>query len=460
MRLIIPNRLSVPIWSLRMAHELETATQAVRTALDGRRLIWFGIRGEDGEALLRLPELAASYSIIAPLRTGQLPAHANIALETGRHARPDLDRYDLDFDPHPAAGEFKRLLLREVSSRCVLMPYRASAVVSALGFSMSDTMTVAGLFKDRQSAFEHKPWVEQALARRGVAGLDWRYVADEHRDRVRRMVADGPHILRANRTSGGVGIALVSSPDEIDEVWPSGPDGFVGVAPFLDPSIPVNLSGVVFDDGGVRLHPLSVQLIGIGSCTDRPFGYCGNDFGAAKALGTDILAQIDALGHIVGTWLYEERYRGMFGVDALVFQEHVRFIEVNARFQGSSAPSAEIANGLEVPDLFLEHLAASLGLPPSGAGLTIPEWTRLQPPRSQVVLHNITGGDVVAGPLRPGLGRNRRVRFAQLPPPGLRIEPGAAMGRVTFERSITDTGYAIDAIAEEAVSGLAAASIA
>lgn len=47
----------------------------------------------------------------------------------------------------------------------------------------------------------------------------------------------------------------------------------------------------------------------------------------------------------------------------------IYFTEVNPRFQGSSALSAEIAGELGVPDLLLEHLAASLGLEPAtGSG--------------------------------------------------------------------------------------------
>jgi hypothetical protein len=442
-----------------LTDELERAIAAIRVALDGRRLVWFGIRGEDGEALLQIPELAASYGIIAPLRTGRLPGHANISLEALRGSRPDLDRYDFDFDPHPAAAEFKHRLLREVSGRCVLMPYRASAVASALAFSMSDTMAVAGMFKDRQAAFEHKPWVEQELASRGVLGLDWRYVADEHRDRAKRMALEGPHILRANRTSGGVGIALVRAPDEVEAAWPSGPDGFVGIAQYLDPNVPMNFSGVVFHDGSVRLHPASVQLIGIGSCTDRPFGYCGNDFGAVSALGDDVLEQLDVMGRIVGAWLHEERYRGVFGIDALIFEDRVRFIEINARFQGSSALSAEIAGDLAIPDLFLDHLAAGLGLPPSGHGLSILEWARHQPTRSQIVVHNTTRSDLIARSLSNEFRRGEQVRLAQLPAHDMRVEPGASLGRLALERSVTSNGFAIDARAEHHVAKLRSAFV-
>lgn len=425
---------------------IHSAMAAVRKALDGRRLIWFGIRGEDGEALLQLPELEASYSITAPLRSGSIAPDANLALEEISGTRPDLDRYDVDLDFGDAAREFRRRLLREVSGRCVLMTYRPSVMVSALAFSMADTMTLAGLFKDRQAAFEYKPWVETSLARRGVRGLGWQYVADEHRSRAKRLVATGPHVVRASRASGGVGIALLESVEDVDRLWPDQADAFVAIAPYLDPTVPVNFSGCVFPDGSVRLHPPSVQLIGIPSCTDRPFGYCGNDFGAVATLGDSVLRQLDDLGRVVADWLRDERYLGAFGVDALVHEDKVYFTEINARFQGSSAPSAEIAADLSVPDLFLDHLMAALGVGPETPGLSLTEWAWHQPCVSQIVVHNTTEQWSV---------RAEQVPFLMLPPGhrhghlagAARVDPGATLCRVAIPRSVTRTGFEIDASA-------------
>lgn len=429
----------------------ETAVASVRQALDGRRLVWFGIRGEDGEALLQLPELEASYSVIAALRSGSLGDEHNVSLERIGGVRPDLDRYDLDLDgDNPAVQDFRRQLLREVSGRCVLMTYRPSALVSALAFSMRETLTLAGLYKDRQSAFEHKPWVETSLAGRGVLGLGWRYVADEHRAGVRRLVNAGPQILRASRTSGGVGIALARDAEELERSWPTQPDAFVAVAPYLEDAMPLNLSGCVFADGSVRLHPPSVQLIGIPSCTDRRFGYCGNDFGAVGHLDALVLDRIDALGHTIGRWLFDERYLGAFGVDALVHDGNVYFTEVNPRFQGSSAMSAEIAEELEEPDLFLDHLAALLGRPPSSPGLTVKEWARHQRNASQVVVHNIR-----SEPVERDLDRHTPPRtagtYSQLPR-GVRVEPGGALCRMVVDRSATETGFELDATTEHLVA--------
>lgn len=429
------------------------ALTQVRRALDGRRLIWFGIRGEDGEALLALPEFQASYAITAPVRSGSLDERSNVTLERIRGTRPDLDCHDIDLDLSDAATEFRRALLREVAGSCVVMTYRPAACVSALAFSMSGTMQLAGLFKDRQVAFEHKPWVETSLAERGVQTLGWQYVPDEDRGRVRRMLSSGPVVLRASRRSGGVGVARLDDEDTLDESWPSERDAFVAAAPYLADSVPVNVSGCVFPNAEVRAHPPSVQLVGLPSCTDRPFGYCGNDFAAPGAFEPDTLERLDEMLRTVGHWLFEERYLGAFGVDALVQEGRVVFTEVNARFQGSSAMSALIATEMDVPDLFTDHLTATLGLNPVHPGLSLATWAREQPPRSHVVAHSTARELLEWRPSDASARLPGGARTAQLPweTP---VEPGATLFRLTMSRAVTHTGFEIDDETEAAVAAM------
>ncbi len=416
----------------------------VRAALDGRQIVWFGTRGEDGEALLRFPELVASFAVTAPLRSGRLAESANVTLEQLSGHRPDLDRHDIDEAAGESARRFRAGLLRQVSARCAVVTYRPAQLVSTMAFSMTDTMTLAGLFKDRQVAFEHKPWVESALEGRGVRTLGWRYVANEHSMRAMRLADAGPVILRTNRSSGGVGIVHAPDRDTVSARWPEDDEGFIGVAPFVADAVPINLAGCVFGNGLVRLQAPSVQLIGIDGCTDRPFGFCGNDFGAASALPATALEQLDAMARDVGGWLHDERYVGAFGVDALWADGKVHFTEVNARFQGSSALSAVVADEVGQPDLFVDHLGASLGLCPADPGLTLTEWTRRQSPRAHLVVHNVTGGTLrrTRALVRPAAQRD--VALAQVLPLDVAAEPGSTLYRTVFDRSITSTGFDVD----------------
>lgn len=427
-----------------------TVAEAVRKAVGDRRLIWFGIRGEDGEPLLQLPQFAGSFAITAPLHAASLSAFSTVTYEELAGSRPDLDRFDVDLAQTEAAAEFRRRLLREVSGRCVVVTYRPASFVSALAFAMAETMTLAGLFKDRQAAFEHKPWVETSLARRGLPMLHWRYVADEQRGRAKRLLADGPLVLRASRTSGGVGIVHADSEEDIDAFWPPQPDHFVAVTRFVDSAVPLNVSGCVFVDGTVKLHPPSVQLIGVESLTDRRFGYCGNDFGAATMLDVRALEQLDLVAREVGRWLHEERYIGAFGVDALLEDETVFFLEVNARFQGSSALSAQIARELDVADLFLDHVAASLGLPASSPGLSVVEWSSRQPSVAHAVVHNTEARPLTITDPPPRLPSGFKLTLT--PPPGVQVEPGGVLGRFTTRGGITNSGMSIAPDADRVAS--------
>lgn len=420
--------------------DAEQVRAAVRSALDARPLVWFGIRGEDAVALRELPELRASYAITAPLEGAA--GIVDVTYEQIAGERPDLDRFDLDLDEGPAADAFREAINDGTTDRCVVMTYRPSEHISELAFRRRATLTVAGPTKARQQVFEHKPWVETTLADRGVRTLDWRYVIKGEDEPVRRMLAEGPVVLRQSRTSGGVGIVRVDADDDLEVSWPAAPGVVIGATPFVPDALPVNVSGCVFRDGTVRVHPPSVQLVGIPSCIDRPFGYCGNDLAAARAMSYGACAALNALVRNVGCWLFEERYLGVFGIDALVSGDAVTFVEMNARFQGSSTVSATAAAELGVAGLFADHLAACLGVLPPSSGVTIAEWVAAQPILAHVVVHHLGSAPVV--PRRDVVDVGAEVRVERVPPDGVAAMPGSVVARLVFGRQITHTGSALD----------------
>jgi hypothetical protein len=413
-----------------------------------RLLIWFGIRGEDAVPLLALDAFGASFSVTARTGSATLDRSCDLTLEELSGLRVDLDRYDLDLDSSPAANAFRSGLLRASSTHCVLVTYRPSAFTSALAFSMQDTLILAGMYKDRQRAFEHKPWVETQLAGRGVRSLGWTYVADSRRAIAARALNHGPLVLRTSRDSGGVGISLVRTADELVQHWPNQEDQFVAIAPYLDCSVPVNLSGCVFPDGSISCHPPSVQLIGAESMTVQRFGYCGNDFSLIKDLSASALDALHGLLLAVGNWLYHERYLGAFGVDALVRGDEVFFTEVNARMQGSTSMSAQVAQQLDLPDLVLDHVAANLGLGSGYRSPTVREWVSAQPDLAHLILHNVSNTDVVNVSGNPNIIGNERWA---LDPGDVRINPGGVLGRLIWPGRVTEDGFSIDSDARAIV---------
>ena len=422
--------------------------ERVTAAIGDRSLVWFGIRGEDALPLVALPQFRSCYAISA--RAPVLNLEQNRTLEIDRGERVDLDTYDIDEDDADDVREMRQSLLATLARPCVVLPYRPSRFLSSLHFANLDTCLHAGMFHESQRAFDYKPWVESQLAARGIPTVPWTYVADENRFSVVRQLDTGPVVLRASRSTGGVGIVLAQQAEQVDLDWPRRRESLVSVAPYLSKAIPLNATGCVFGDGTVTVHPLSVQLVGLEVATLRPyFGYCGNDFGAARRLEPRVLGQVQDVIDGTGAWLHSQAYRGVFGVDLLVDEgDTVILTEVNPRFQGSTLLSAEIAAALGEPDVYMDHLAAFLGVPPATGRRGVLDWTEDQPELSQVVCHNLQGIPVEYEPTDEGVALGR---IDLLPPEGVSVLPSAVTGRVVFSRSVTDSGLEIDGDATERV---------
>lgn len=425
--------------------------ERVAAAIGDRTLVWFGIRGEDAIPLAALPQFGACYAVTA--RAPVLSLHENRTLELDRRERVDLDTYDIDEDDADDVLALRQSLLATLARPCVLLPYRPSRFLSSLHFANLDTCAHAGMFHESQRAFDYKPWVESQLAARGIPTVPWTYVADENRFSVVRQLDTGPVVLRASRSTGGVGIVLAQQAEHVDLDWPWRRESLVSVAPYFAKARPLNATGCVFDDGTVTVHPLSMQLVGVPAATGRPyFGYCGNDFGAARHLAPLVLDRVQAVIEGVGRWLHQKAYRGVFGVDLLVDEDDtVMLTEVNPRFQGSTLLSAEIAARLGEPDIYVDHLAAFLGVSPASGRRTVRDWADDQPTVAQIVCHNLETVPVAYEPTDEGLTLGR---VDLLPPEGVAVLPAAVTGRVVLSRTVTDSGLDIDDDARERVERL------
>ncbi len=435
----------------------------IASELGDRELVWFGIRGTDAAPFLTIPQFTQSFAITGPLRAAKLTRSET--LEELTRVRVDLDSYDIDFDSRPEVDTLRRYLLASMNRPVAMTTYRPSHFLSALTFVTSgsssaipegreSTCRYLGLFKDRHLAFEHKPWVETELRDQllevGVKILPWRYVAFEDKRLVERLLERGPVILRPNRTSGGMGISLIQTSDDLSTRWaaeiasPAPPgfnDHFMGISEYVHPSVPINVGACVFDSTAITLHPASVQLIGIDGFTNRRFGYCGNDFAAIADLESAVLTQLDRATRLVGRWLASMGYRGAFGVDYLSTDDQLYFAEVNPRMQGSTALSASLAAETRHVDICLDHLAAFLDLPPAES-LTLSDWLAELPPSSHLIRHQ---------PPADSRGHPGRAEYLARVPAGVRpvlipddhisVEPGAVLCRYEFRRQITRTGF-------------------
>jgi hypothetical protein len=409
--------------------------------LGKRSLVWAGIRGDDVEPVADLPHLEASYSIIGAYnRRTSVEA---LAFEDITGVRVDLEIWDIDDHlQSEAATTFRRAMLRSLAQPSALLPYRPSRFLSAISFARRDRCLNLGLFGAHQSAFEHKPWVETAVAELGLPHIPWIYVADEEQLGTRDLVARGPVMLRRSRTSGGEGIVRVEDAAQLMAQWPRADEAFVSVAPFLGGGLPINVGATVWKDG-VTVHHPSVQLIGLANCVTRPFGYCGNDFGLARQLDATLLDQIEGATKTIGRWLRSFGYLGTFGVDFLVHEGRALFTEVNPRFQGSTHASSQLAVEAGEGCLVLEHIAAMLGLDaPRQRPIreTVPETAAF----ANLVVHWTGERPQSLDPtllVRRMSRQTRGGRADVLTRPALMTSPGAAVARFTVRDQLTNTGF-------------------
>jgi hypothetical protein len=421
----------------------------IRGRVHGRKIVWFGTRGADAQPLLQFPEFEALFSQIAPLEAVSL--RGELCLETMKNLRVDLNRYNIDADRTEEAKEMHRCLIRVLRQPSVLVAYRPCAFLASAYYPRAETCEYLGLFHERQAAFEHKPWVETELRRSGIRVIPWKYFDDEDQLGLAEALEAGPMVLRANRTDGGAGLTMVRDEGQLALDRPAHYDGFLAAAPMLSPAIPLNVNACVFRTGEVRLHAPSIQLVGIRTCTERPFGYCGNDFARVRELDPSFLDAFEEMGMHIGRWLAREGYVGVFGIDALIYDGKLSLAEVNARFQGSSPVAAQLADAMGRSNLFLDHLAAFLGLdaPPAAS---LREQARDQPAVSQVAVYN---RGTVPITRRPEVKLNGEdVHCKLLAAEKVEIDPEGLLFKLVRLGAVTEDGMALAGEVEDEVRGL------
>ena len=422
--------------------------------LGKRKLIWFGARGEDAQPLLAIPQFSEVFSLIAPF--GSVSVEVDACLETMRQSRMDLDTYSLDADHSSQAQALRRCLLESLKSSAAILPYRPLGFLSSVYYPRRGHVKYLGLFHERQAPFEHKPWVESELRDLGLRTLPWRYFSDEDRQRFEdELEALGSLVLRTNRSDGGAGLSLIQSKADLELHWHGHSDGFFAAAPHLVPHVPLNVNACVFPDGQVTLHGPSIQLIGIAECTQRLFGYCGNDFAAVRYIDDGHLNDLDEMVRTVGRWLASKGYIGAFGVDAMISGGSVYLTEVNPRFQGSSTLSALLDEELERADVFLAHIGAFFNLSPQKSE-SLCEIARLQSPSAQIICHNIM-------PINCRLEPGGRLAVSGghlylVPAPAIEIEKEAILFKVIVRKGVTKDGLSLSRSSRELIGTFAKAN--
>lgn len=265
----------------------------------------------------------------------------------------------------------------------------------------------------------------------------------------RRFVAQVPD------SAGGHGTMLVDSPESAARVAAMEATCLV-VSEFRDKGVPMNAHVVVFQDQAILL-PASAQLVAPDSGGRLLYGGC--DFLFPLSLAESIRSRADDTCKRIGEVLRRSGYRGVVGIDYLLDGDEFVFVELNPRFQASTAPLNLALREHGLPSVHEMHMDAFDGRP-------APEIASDVGPRAAFV-HLVKGNDSYE--MEPGdhclsSPDSRDTPFSQdqvslhvdmdTPSPGVLIDPGAVLGRVRINRPVLYRHPTMGPLSNHTLTGL------
>lgn len=167
------------------------------------------------------------------------------------------------------------------------------------------------------------------------------------------------YVLQTVHSSSGAGTHQLSREECADYVASHSESEEYILSPYLKHAVPINVHILVFNHQCIVLPP-SFQLI---SHQDQDFCYVGADFHTelSPAQSDLILSRAKTLGEK----LRVAGYRGICGVDFMLTEDELFFLEVNPRFQASSFLCNKLLLKERKPSLHALNLMAFSGDEPS-----------------------------------------------------------------------------------------------
>lgn len=230
----------------------------------------------------------------------------------------------------------------------------------------------------------------------------------------------------------------------------------------------LNVNGIIIstEKGPVTFCSFpSVQIVGARECSNSPASFCGNDYASARALNKDLLKQVEHGIKVIGGWMAESGFRGIFGMDFAVGGGKVYPVEINPRFQNSTSLYT-VLEGMQKSrgsSLFLLHIAEFLQKNDKKMRKYVKDFPKgelMDPVKgSQIILHNRMRRNIVTGDLYPGVYRREggRLRFVRegvslvdcikpdevlitcaVPKPFTVVEPNAPICKIQMLKGVLD----------------------
>lgn len=148
-------------------------------------------------------------------------------------------------------------------------------------------------------------------------------------DELKQLVGNSSFVLQAESGAGGDSTYLINNSDDMNLVE----DNFIKfcVSKYIK-NTPLNTTLIIGKDDIIYLPP-SVQLIKV---TNHKFKYVGGDFKKIQSLDKKLLDDLKDYSMNIAKKVQKLNYRGVLGIDYVLFNNQIYFMEINPRFQASS----------------------------------------------------------------------------------------------------------------------------
>ena len=211
-----------------------------------------------------------------------------------------------------------------------------------------------------------------------------------------------PLFIQFDDSASGSGSHIVENAPQFNELYDENKNQQAIFMKYIEGKS-LNINAVKTRNFVILSEP-SLQIIGQPECTTRKFGYCGNDFNVSSKLSDEQFKEISNITKKIGDWMGLINYLGVFGIDFMVDNEKVYFIEINPRFQGSTSLLIDRQMELGKVPLSLFHIVPfmdNIYIDPN----SVEDYNHFNAPLnvSQLLLHNISNKDAtIESQLNPG----------------------------------------------------------
>ena len=373
---------------------------------------WLGQRAHDAAAINRVLPLdfilCCDYGIEVPLYFNE---HDILSLEKELGVRKNWSNEDLKKNLNGELGKkFFGRLKDNTPPGTNIICYRS---LSDLEHNVSSgKYNILAPSEDKKRYFDNKILLHRKLPGLGldrIPGREDHVGAVDFKSLLKEFSL--PFVVRFPYGSSGQFVFIIKDEWEYRDLLEKY-EGQIAVFERHIKGFSLNVNAVIVDTSeGSRVvcsFP-SVQLTGLPECSSSPSSFCGNDFSAAVDIGKNVLKQVFDVTKRIGDWMAGCGFRGLFGLDMIIFNEKIYPLEINPRFQNSTAlfDTLQFIAGNREKMLFLLHILQFLQYDDIEARKQIEKYDisgLLEPVYgAQVILHNLSGREKLKGMCSPGI---------------------------------------------------------